>query len=352
MKIFCIIGTRPEVIKLAPVIIELKKSYDVTVISTGQHKSMLTQTLNVFNICPDIDLQLMQEDQRMTDILATAVKHLSDIFVKDKPNLVLGQGDTITALSAALASYFNKVPFGHIEAGLRSYDYNNPWPEEMNRQLISKMSTYHFCPTESAVINLKNEGITENIFMTGNTVIDSLYMIANKKNKDKKQILVTIHRRENFGLPIENILNAIQKLVEIHLDIEIIFPVHLNPNVRNMVYSKLNHERIKLIEPLDYKDFVEVMNESYLILTDSGGIQEEAPALGIPVLVLREITERPEAVNLGVVKLVGSDSTKIIYETSKLLTDITEYKKMAKGISPYGDGKASKRIFDIIKTYV
>ena len=350
MKIFCVIGTRPEAIKMAPVILKLKEAHDVFVISTGQHKTMLDQTLAVFDLKPDYNFNLMKENQSISGVLSKAIEKLSELILEKNPDIVLGQGDTTTALASALASYYSKVPFGHIEAGLRSFDFENPWPEEMNRVLISKLTTFHFCPTESAKENLRKEGIVKNVYVTGNTVIDSLLkLVVKKQNTDTKQILVTLHRRENFGQNSENILNAILKIVE-NNNVSVIFPVHLNPNIRNKVFSILNHERIKLVEPLDYKEFVETMSESYIILTDSGGIQEEAPALGIPVLVLRETTERPEAVDFGVAKLVGSDANKIIIETEKLINNIEEYKKMSKGISPYGDGQSSQRILDILNT--
>lgn len=333
---------------MAPVIQKLKSNFNVKVISTGQHRSMLDQTLEVFNLTPDVDFYLMKPNQTVPNILSESIKTLSTFFMENTPDLVLAQGDTTTALAAALASYYNNIPFGHVEAGLRSFDYQNPWPEEMNRVLISKLSTYHFCPTESSKENLINEGITDNVFVTGNTVIDSLLTFVKKEKQNKKQILVTLHRRENFGKPIDKILSAILDIVKNNKDVNVVFPVHLNPNVREKVYSRLNHERIKLLEPLDYKNFVKIMAESYIILTDSGGIQEEAPALGIPVLVLRETTERPEAVDYGVVKLIGSESKIIIEETTRLLNNEEEYQKMAKGISPYGDGKASERILDIL----
>jgi UDP-N-acetylglucosamine 2-epimerase (non-hydrolysing) len=348
MKIFCVIGTRPEAIKMAPVIQELRSVFKVTVISTGQHRSMLDQTLKVFNLSPDVDFNLMQPDQLISSLLTESIKTLSNFFIENKPDLVLAQGDTTTALASALSSYYNKIPFGHIEAGLRSFNYQNPWPEEINRVLISKLSTYHFCPTKSSEENLLKEGIVDNVYVTGNTVIDSLLKIAKKEKHHKKQILITLHRRENFGKPIDDILSAILDIVKSNEEVNVVFPVHLNPNIKNKVYSILNHERITLLNPLDYENFVKIMSESYLILTDSGGIQEEAPALGIPVLVLRETTERPEAVDCGVVKLVGSDKLTIINETTKLLNNKEEYQKMAVGVSPYGDGTASKRILNIL----
>jgi UDP-N-acetylglucosamine 2-epimerase (non-hydrolysing) len=334
---------------MAPVILKLRETHQVFVVSTGQHKTMLDQTLIGFNIIPDLNFNLMKENQTILDILSKSVEKLSELIIEKNPDLILGQGDTTTALAAALAGYYNKVPFGHVEAGLRSFDFENPWPEEMNRVLISKLAAIHFCPTESAKENLKNEGIVNNVYVTGNTVIDSLLKLAIKReNTSTKQILITMHRRENFGENSENILNAILKIVKNNNDVSVVFPVHLNPNIRKKVFSILNHERIKLVDPLDYKEFVEAMSKSYIILTDSGGVQEEAPALGIPVLVLRETTERPEAVKYGVAKLVGSNENNIIIETEKLINNVEEYKKMSKGISPYGDGNSSQRILDIL----
>jgi UDP-N-acetylglucosamine 2-epimerase (non-hydrolysing) len=352
MKIICVLGTRPEVIKLAPVIKKLKTKYDVLVVSTGQHKEILDQTMEIFNITSDIDLTIMTENQTITGIISKSVEELSKIYIKENADLIIGQGDTTTAFSAALASYFNKVPFAHVEAGLRSFNYDNPWPEEMNRVLISKITKIHFCPTDSSKRNLQFEGITENVYVTGNTVIDSLLSIVPvKKESNIKTILCTIHRRENFGTPLENIISALLKIVSIHKNVEIKIPVHPNPNVKNEIYSKLKHERIKLCEPLDYYSFCEEMNNAYIILTDSGGVQEEAPALGKPVLVLRDFTERPEAVELGVVKLVGSNKDIIVDEVSNLLLDVKKYSLMAKGVSPYGDGKASEKILQIIQDY-
>ena len=352
MKIFCVVGTRPEAIKMAPVILKLKEIHNVIVISTGQHKTMLDQTLSVFNIKPDYNFDLMKENQTISDILSKSIEKLSKLIIEQSPNLILGQGDTTTALAAALSSYYNKIPFGHVEAGLRSFDFENPWPEEMNRILISRLATFHFCPTESSKENLRKEGIVENVYVTGNTVIDSLLQLSSikKENVGTKQILVTLHRRENFGQSSDNILKAILKIVKNNQDVSVIFPVHLNPNIRKKVFSILNHGRINLVEPLSYEEFVKVMSNSYIILTDSGGIQEEAPALGIPVLVLRETTERPEAVECGAAKLIGSDTDKIVEETEKLISSTEEYKKMARGISPYGDGKSSQRILNILNT--
>lgn len=352
MKIICVIGTRPEAIKMAPIINILKKDFDVLTVSTGQHKELLDQTLSVFNLKSDIDLKIMTPGQSILDVLSKSIYELSSIFIKENPTIVIGQGDTTTALAAAQASYFNKIPFAHVEAGLRTNNFENPWPEEMNRVLISKLSTLHFCPTESAKQNLIKEGYTQNLFVTGNTVIDSLLsVISNKVNNNYKNILCTIHRRENFGQPLKNILDAILEIVNNNKDVNIIFPVHPNPNVKAVVYNKLIHDRIKLCDPLDYRSFCEEMNNSYLILTDSGGVQEEAPALGKPVLVLRDFTERPEAIECGVVKLIGTDKTKIVNEVTTLLNSNEEYLKMSTGASPYGDGKAALRIYKILSDY-
>lgn len=350
MKIICVIGTRPEAIKMAPIINILKKDFDVLTVSTGQHKELLDQTLSVFNLKSDIDLKIMTPGQSILDVLSKSIHELSSIFIKEHPTIVIGQGDTTTALAAAQASYFNKIPFAHVEAGLRTNNFENPWPEEMNRVLISKLSTLHFCPTESAKQNLIKEGYTQNLFVTGNTVIDSLFsVLKNDTTLSQKIILCTVHRRENFGEPLNNILEAILEIVNRNLDISFIFPVHPNPNVKNIVFNKLKHPRIHLCEPMSYLEFCKSMKKSYFILTDSGGVQEEAPAISKPVLVLRDFTERPESVEMGVSKLIGTDKDKIIFEVEKLLTSEKEYNSMAKGISPYGDGKSAERILEIIK---
>jgi UDP-N-acetylglucosamine 2-epimerase (non-hydrolysing) len=351
MKIICVIGTRPEVIKVAPVIEELKKEHEVIVVSTGQHREMVELAAKTFNLTIDINLDLMQPDQKITDILSLTIHQLSTILIDLAPDLVLGQGDTSTALASALACYYNKISFGHIEAGLRTGNYNNPWPEEMNRVLISKLSTLHFCPTIISKNNLNTEGIFENVTITGNTVIDSLLKFVDNNVATKNKILLTIHRRENFGQPLINILDAVLELVEKNKDLEIKFPVHPNPNVRSLVYKTLNHPQIELCEPLGYREFIRAMCEAKIILTDSGGVQEEAPALGKPVLVLRDFTERPEAVSMGVVKLVGSSTKNIILEVEKLLNETDHYSKMSTGGSPYGDGQASSRILNSINKW-
>jgi UDP-N-acetylglucosamine 2-epimerase (non-hydrolysing) len=352
MKIICVIGTRPEAIKMAPVIDILKKDFNVLTVSTGQHRELLDQTLKVFDLKIDIDLKIMTPKQNMLDVLSKIIYELNSIYIKEQPDMVIGQGDTTTVLAAAQASYFNKIPFAHVEAGLRTNNFENPWPEEMNRVLISKLSTLHFCPTESAKQNLIKEGYTQNLFVTGNTVIDALLsVVPNKKDENHKTILCTVHRRENFGQPLTNILDAILEIVNNNKDVRIVFPVHPNPNVKEVVHKKLVHNRIKLCEPLDYVSFCKEMNDSYIILTDSGGVQEEAPALGKPVLVLRDFTERPEAIEYGVVKLVGTNKNNIVSNVTSLLNSKEEYLKMSTGASPYGDGKASIRIHKILSEY-
>ena len=361
MRVLSIFGTRPEAIKMAPVVKELEKHSDKIesiVCVTGQHREMLDQVLSLFEIKPQIDLNLMEPNQTLASLTAKAITSLTDVIVSVEPNVVLVQGDTTTAMVASLASFYQKVPVGHIEAGLRTYDRYSPFPEEINRRLISVLATYNFAPTQIAVDALLAEGFPEeSIFLTGNTVIDALLMTI-KKNYEfdigfpllsNKLILVTAHRRENFGKPFENICVALREIARRNPEVEIVYSVHLNPNVRNTVYSLLsNQERIYLLEPVEYGKFVHLMNRSYIILTDSGGIQEEAPALGKPVLVLRCETERPEAVEAGAVKIVGTDTQTIISETERLLYDKEEYSRMSKAISPYGDGHAAERIVNII----
>jgi UDP-N-acetylglucosamine 2-epimerase (non-hydrolysing) len=360
-KVMVVFGTRPEAIKMAPVVKELEKYPDKiesVVCVTGQHREMLDQVTSLFEIKPQIDLNLMEPNQTLASLTAKTITSLTDVMANVKPAVVLVQGDTTTAMVTGLASFYQKVPVGHVEAGLRTYDRYSPFPEEINRRLISVLATYNFAPTQTAVNALIDEGYPEeSIFLTGNTVIDALLMTV-KRNYEldlgfsplrDKLILVTAHRRENFGQPLENICTALKEIARCNPDVEIIYPVHLNPNVRGTVYQMLsNQERIHLIEPLEYEKFVHLMNHSYLVLTDSGGIQEEAPALGKPVLVLRNETERPEAIEAGVVKLVGTDTKVIISETERLLHDEEEYAAMSKGVSPYGDGHAAERIVKII----
>ncbi|MDK2887013.1 MAG: hypothetical protein PWP54_1593 [Thermosipho sp. (in: thermotogales)] len=367
MKILFIFGTRPEAIKMAPVIKKFEKhnEFEVKVCVTAQHREMLDQVLNFFDIKPDYDLNIMKPNQTLYNITASIIKELEKVIKIEKPSLIFIQGDTTTAFVGALAGYYAKAKIAHIEAGLRSYNKYSPFPEEMNRVLIGHLADYHFAPTKKAKENLYKENIKKNVYVVGNTVIDALFLgleIIKKEGEQKyyeyfnfidfskKIILVTGHRRESFGEPFKNICYAIKEIAENYDDVEIVYPVHLNPNVRKPVYKILkSNKRIHLIKPLSYPYFIWLMNKSYLVLTDSGGIQEEAPALGKPVLVMREITERTEGIKAGTAKLVGTDKEKIIKEVSVLLTNEVEYNNMAKAINPYGDGKASNRIRDIIK---
>lgn len=361
-KIICVVGTRPEAIKMAPLIKELKKSelFSVTVLATAQHRDLLDQALELFGIAADDDLNVMTPGQTLQELTARLMIGVDRILEERKPDMVIAQGDTTTVFVTALACFYKKIPFAHLEAGLRTNDLYSPFPEEANRILAGHLAALHFSPTSVSRDNLLKENIgEEKVFVTGNTVIDALLDTA-KKDFDfgidippnHRLVLVTSHRRENFGKPIENICAALLELVNKYPDIYVLFPVHPNPNVRNVTNSVLKgHNRIALVDPLDYGPFVSAIKKSYLILTDSGGVQEEAPALGKPVLVLRRDTERPEAVTEGVVKLVGTETVDIIREASILLSDSIEYFKMAKGASPYGDGKASSRILNIIKEY-
>lgn len=362
-KVICIFGTRPEAIKMAPVIRELKKfpdKYKVTTCVTAQHREMLDQVLSYFDLKSDIDLNLMRDNQSLDELTAKSITQLSVVIADVKPDLVLAQGDTTTAMAAALASFYKKVPIGHIEAGLRTNNLLNPFPEEVNRRIISIVSTYNFAPTKKAKAALLKEGINKKtIFLTGNTIVDALNMIINNKKDSKfnflpsgnsnKLILVTAHRRESFGKPLENICYALKEIAEKNSDVEIVYPVHLNPNVRATVYGILNNvDRVHLCPPLDYSEFICLLSRSYLVLTDSGGIQEEAPVLGKPVLVLRNETERPEGIEANVAKLVGTDPDTIIKNTEMLLRDRHAYAKMSKSTSLYGDGRASEKIVNII----
>lgn len=359
-RIMFVFGTRPEAIKMAPVIMEVEKYPDILepiVVVTGQHRQMLDQVVRIFGIEPDYDLGIMEENQTITNIVTKSLQGLEEIILREKPDMLLVQGDTSTAFAAALAAFYYKIPLGHVEAGLRTFDKWRPYPEEMNRKLVSDLADLHFPPTRISFQNLIAEKIPrDKIYLTGNTVIDALLNVAKrnfslekaglKLNKDRKTILVTTHRRENFGQPLRNICSAIKALAEkFKSEIDFIIPVHRNPMVMNVVKEILSEvDNVKLIEPLDYEAFVHLMKASYLILTDSGGVQEEAPSLGKPVLVLREKTERPDAVEAGTVKLVGLDEKIIFDETQKLITDAAAYAKMAQAVNPYGDGKASERI--------
>jgi len=367
-KIAVIFGTRPDTIKISPIIKELEQEtehFKLLTIATAQHRQMLNQVLDVFNIKPDYDLNIMKPSQTLATITKNTIEELDLIFEKEKPDLVLVQGDTTTTFVGSLAAFYRQIPVGHIEAGLRTNDKNNPFPEEINRRLTSTITDLHFAPTQTAKEALITENVnSENIFVTGNTVIDALSYSVKKDyifssdslnqiiDQEKKIILVTMHRRENLGEPMRSACKAIKNLALNYKDNNIIFPVHLNPKVQEVVYSILcNVPNVHLIKPLDYLDFVNLMSKSYLILTDSGGVQEEGPHFGIPILVLREVTERPEAVEFGTVKLVGLDEHYIFSTADNLLSNEDEYIKMASAVNPYGDGLSSKRTIQIIKNY-
>lgn len=347
---------------MAPVILALKKypNIECRVLATAQHRNLLDQVLRIFDIEPDIDLNIMRPNQALTTLTARLLLDLDDVLQSEKPAVVLAQGDTTTVMTIALACFYHKIPIGHVEAGLRTGDMANLFPEEMNRVVVGRLTKWHFAPTASARQNLLNEGIAHSdIFMTGNTVIDALLSVAKREtplpfelDPGKRLILLTAHRRENFGEPFKEICRAVLSLVERNQDVHVVYPVHPNPNVQDVAYQILgNHPRITLCEPLDYLQFVGVMKHAYLILSDSGGIQEEAPALGKPVLVLRRETERPEGIQEGVVQLVGSDFDKITSTAQHLLDDKAAYKQMACGVSPFGDGKAADRITGVLRNY-
>lgn len=358
MKILSIFGTRPEAIKLAPVLAELNKHKVTSVVCvTAQHREMLDQVLALFAIQPNYDLAIMQPNQTLAELTARVLTKLDEVLRIEQPDWVLVQGDTTTVMVAALAAFYHRVKVGHVEAGLRSFDKYQPFPEEINRKIATSVSDLHFAPTELSKQNLLREGVPEaNIIVTGNTVIDALLQVAEKPYdwdssplaaipRDKRIILVTAHRRENFGTPLQNICVALRTIAERYPDVHIVYPVHLNPNVQTVVHQTLaNIANITLLQPLEYLPLVQLLKQSFLVVTDSGGIQEEAPGLGKPVLVLREVTERPEGVTAGTVKLVGTDTGKIVREIELLLTDKNEYDRMARAVNPYGDGYASQRI--------
>ena len=362
-RIVTIFGTRPEAIKLAPVILELdknKKRVENLVCVTAQHREMLDQVLEWFRIEPHYDLNLMQPDQGLAAFASQSLMGLSKMLQEVHPDVVLVQGDTTTAMMAALAAFYQRIPVGHVEAGLRTQNRYNPFPEEINRRMASILTTYHFAPTERAAAALSTEQVPEEyIFVTGNTVVDALLMTVNRpvnleldfSLEGRRLVLVTAHRRESFGAPFEMLCLALRDLVERNTYVEIVYPVHLNPNVREPVERILaGQSRIHLLEPLRYEQFVHLMKNAYLILTDSGGIQEEAPVLGKPTLVMRETTERPEAVEAGTARMVGTDRHRIVTETERLIHSEDEYQKMAEVGSPFGDGHAAERIVDIIFT--
>lgn len=362
IKVMSIFGTRPEAIKMCPLIKELEQhnEIDSIVCLTGQHKEMLQQVINIFNTKVNYNLEVMQPNQTLTTITASVLEKLKVILEKEKPDLVLVHGDTTTSFAAALAAFYQKIPVGHVEAGLRTYDKYSPFPEEMNRSLTGKIAELHFTPTENNKRNLQQENINNSIYITGNTVIDAFKTTVKKDyifkdpefskiNFDNKLILLTAHRRENLGEPLANICRAIKRLVDNFPDLEIVYPVHMNPVVRNTVYPILDGiERVHLTNPFDVEDMHNLISRSYLVMTDSGGLQEEAPAWGVPVLVLRTETERPEAVNAGTVKVVGVNESEIYNNARLLLTDSEVYESMAKAINPYGDGHASERIVKAI----
>lgn len=361
-KILCVVGTRPEAIKMAPVILALRAENwaDVRVLATAQHRQMLDQVMSFFDIAPDIDLNIMRPNQALTTLTARLLLELDDVLLQEKPDVVLAQGDTTTVMAVSLACFYHCIPFGHVEAGLRTWDMQNPFPEEANRVIAGRLARWHFAPTESSRQNLLREGISNaDIVVTGNTVIDALLTTASKNlelgialDDAKRLVLVTSHRRENFGEPFRNICRALRTLAETNADIQILYPVHPNPNVKDVAHEMLGGcDSVILCEPLDYAAFVAAMKRAYLIISDSGGVQEEAPALGKPVLVLRDETERPEAVDLGVVKLVGPNYGRIVKETQLLLDDRAAYQAMARGISPYGDGKGAQRIVAVLKEH-
>ena len=378
-KIMLVFGTRPEAIKMAPLVKEFQQrpdEFQTIVCVTGQHREMLDQVLHIFEITPDYDLNIMKQGQDLYDVTARVLLGMRDVLKKAQPDVVLVHGDTTTSTAAALAAFYQQIPVGHVEAGLRTHNIYSPWPEEMNRQLTGRLATYHFAPTPLSRQNLLSEGVQEShITVTGNTVIDALYMVVDKIKRDKvldtelenllkqsgydvnrlsdgkKLVLITGHRRENFGDGFISMCRAIKTLTEKYPEVDFVYPMHLNPNVRKPIHEVFGEDLSGLgnmffIEPLEYLSFVYLMEKSTIVLTDSGGIQEEAPGLGKPVLVMRDTTERPEALEAGTVKLVGTDYGKIVGEVSALIDDQDYYDRMGKAVNPYGDGKACQRITD------
>lgn len=359
--ILCIVGTRPEAIKMAPVILALRREpwARVIVVATAQHRELADEVLSLFDIAPDVDLDLMQPNQKLADLTARALTGLDRVIADTAPDLVIAQGDTTSVMAAAMACFYRQVPFLHVEAGLRSFDLQNPFPEEFNRIVASRIADLHFAPTESARQHLLNEKVPQaDILVTGNTVIDALHMVAARDlplpiaiDPGRRLVLVTVHRRENFGAPLQGICEALRTIVQEHEDVELLWPVHPNPNVTGIAHKTLaDNPRIHLVKPQPYGTFVAAMKRAHLILSDSGGVQEEAPALARPVLVLRRETERPEAIAAGVVRLIGTEREAILRHARELLGDAAAYGAMARGVSPYGDGQASHRIVDAIKT--
>lgn len=376
IKVMLVFGTRPEAIKMCPLVKEFQKhndAFETIVCVTGQHREMLDQVLNIFEVKPDYDLNIMKQGQDLYDVTARVLTGMRDVFKECMPDLVLVHGDTTTSTAAALAAFYQQIPVGHVEAGLRTHNIYSPWPEEMNRQITGRIATYNFSPTPLSESNLKEEKAQGNIYVTGNTVIDALHMVVNKLKNDetlakeqkeilkqagydinrladgKKLVLITGHRRENFGEGFIHMVTAIKDLKSKYPDVDFVYPMHLNPNVRKPIHEVFGEDLSNLgnmffIEPLQYLEFVYLMEKATIVLTDSGGIQEEAPGLGKPVLVMRDTTERPEALASGTVHLVGTDYQKIMDEVSTLLEDEQAYEKMSKAVNPYGDGKACERI--------
>ncbi|MBH8565877.1 UDP-N-acetylglucosamine 2-epimerase (non-hydrolyzing) [Nostoc sp. CENA67] len=363
-RVYIILGTRPEAIKLAPVIQVFQKSSDFEsqVILTGQHREMVEQVMQLFNLKADHDLEIMQRQQSLSDITCLSLRGLEALFQESKPDLVIVQGDTTTAFGATLAAFYHKIPVGHVEAGLRTDDLFNPYPEEANRRLISQLTQLHFAPTALAVENLQRSGVLGEIHLTGNTVIDALLNVAATQpacdvpglNWDAyRTLLVTVHRRENWGEPLQAIAQGFLQILEKFPDTALLLPLHRNPTVREPLQALLgNHPRVFLTEPLDYAELVGAIGRSHFLLTDSGGLQEEAPSLGKPVLVLRETTERPEAVSAGTAKLVGTTTESIVAAAAQLLSNPQAYEAMANAINPFGDGHAAERILQIVKNYL
>lgn len=381
IKVMLVFGTRPEAIKMCPLVKEFQKhndAFETIVCVTGQHREMLDQVLNIFEVKPDYDLNIMKQGQDLYDVTARVLTGMRDVFKECKPDVVLVHGDTTTSTAAALAAFYQQIPVGHVEAGLRTHNIYSPWPEEMNRQITGRIATYNFSPTPLSESNLKAEKAQGNIYVTGNTVIDALHMVVNKLKNDetlakeqkeilkqagydinrladgKKLVLITGHRRENFGEGFIHMVTAIKDLKSKYPDVDFVYPMHLNPNVRKPIHEVFGEDLSNLgnmffIEPLQYLEFVYLMEKATIVLTDSGGIQEEAPGLGKPVLVMRDTTERPEALASGTVHLVGTDYQKIMDEVSTLLEDEQAYEKMSKAVNPYGDGKACERIVEILK---
>ena len=386
-SIMLVFGTRPEAIKMCPLVKELQKrkeEFETIVCVTGQHREMLDQVLKIFDVKPDIDLNIMKQGQDLTDVTVRILNGMRDVFKECKPDVVLVHGDTTTSTAAALAAFYAQIPVGHVEAGLRTHNIYSPWPEEMNRQITGRIATYNFSPTPLSEKNLQEEKAHGNIYVTGNTVIDALHMVVEKLKNDtslaeeqnkvlleagydvsrletlnlkletspKKLVLITGHRRENFGEGFIRMVTAMKDLSEKYTDVDFVYPMHLNPNVRKPIHEVFGEDLTRpnffFIEPLQYLEFVHLMSKATIVLTDSGGIQEEAPGLGKPVLVMRDTTERPEALASGTVHLVGTDYDKIVTEVSTLLNDATAYETMSKAVNPYGDGQACRRIADVL----